>query len=398
MADIKNYLREREKREQGRDGYKSKIRKYRLTSVYRVLLGLVALLAVILLVYVQYRRHIYTDYDIVGSVLREKASDALDIRLKDTILTYSKDGAHCTDGDGEVIWNQTYEIQDVQVATCGGMVALGNYNGRNIYLGSTKEQLGSITTTMPIKDLAVAENGNVTAILSDSDVTWISTYNVKGENIYNGQTHIENSGYPVEISLSPNGELLAVSYVYIDAGVLKTNVAFYNFGPVGSNQSDYVVGVQIYQDMLVPVIQFMNNDTAFAVGDSRLMFYKGDQKPVSAGEYLYDREIQSVFYNDEYVGVVFRSNKAESKYEIRIYNTNAEFVGEYYFNMEYNDILFEEKAFIIYNETECMITTFDGTEKYNGTFSKAVNLMLPTGGAYKYVLVTDNTIDTIQLK
>jgi hypothetical protein len=361
-------------------------------------LGVVALIAIVVLVYLQYQRHVYTDYDIVSSVLRERASNAIDVRLDDSFLTYSKDGAHCTDGEGEVIWNQTYEIQDIQVATCGEMAALGSYNGRKIYLGSTKEQLGSITTTMPIKDLAVSEAGIVTAVLSDSNVTWINTYNSKGENLYSGQTHIENSGYPVEISLSPNGELLAVSYVYIDAGVLKSNVAFYNFGPVGSNQSDYVVGVQIYQDMLVPIIQFMDNETAFAVGDGRLMFYKGSQKPVSAGEYLYDREIQSVFYNEDYVGVVFRSNNAEAKYEIRIYNAEAQLVGTYYFNMEYNDIFFEEKAFIVYNETECMITTFDGTEKYNGNFSKAVNLMLPTGGVYKYVLVTDNTIDTIQLK
>lgn len=398
MADIKNYLKEREKREQSGNDYKHKIRRHHLTSVYRTLLGVVALIAIVVLVYLQYQRHVYTDYDIVSSVLRERASNAIDVRLDDSFLTYSKDGAHCTDGEGEVIWNQTYEIQDIQVATCGKMAALGNYNGRNIYLGSTKEQLSSITTTMPIRDLAVSEAGIVTAVLSDSNVTWINTYNSKGENIYSGQTHIDNSGYPVEISLSPNGELLAVSYVYIDAGVLKTNVAFYNFGPVGSNQSDYVVGVQIYQDMLVPIIQFMDNETAFAVGDSRLMFYKGSQKPVSAGEYLYDREIQSVFYNEDYVGVVFRSNNAEAKYEIRIYNAEAQLVGTYYFNMEYNDIFFEEKAFIVYNETECMITTLDGTVKYNGNFSKAVNLMLPTGGAYKYVLVTDNTIDTIQLK
>ena len=93
-----------------------------------------------------------------------------------------------------MIWNQTYEIQDIQVATCGEMAALGNYNGRNIYLGSTKEQLGSITTTMPIKDLAVSETGIVTAVLSDANVTWINTYNSKGENIYSGQTHIDNSG------------------------------------------------------------------------------------------------------------------------------------------------------------------------------------------------------------
>ena len=49
----------------------------------------------------------------------------------------------------------------------------------------------------------------------------------------------------------------------------------------------------------------MNNDTAFAAGDSRLMIFSGSQKPVTIGEYLYDDEIQSVFYSEKYVGLVF---------------------------------------------------------------------------------------------
>ena len=62
------------------------------------------------------------------------------------------------------------------------------------------------------------------------------------------------------------------------------------------------------------------------------------------------------------------------------------------------DILFEEDAMVIYNESECQIFTTEGVEKYRGNFGKSVRLMLPAGGSYKYYLVTDNTIDTIQLK
>ena len=38
MADIRSYMREKEKREQKQAGYKEKIRKHKLVSVYRVLL------------------------------------------------------------------------------------------------------------------------------------------------------------------------------------------------------------------------------------------------------------------------------------------------------------------------------------------------------------------------
>lgn len=398
MTDIKNYLKEREKREQNQTNYKYKIRKHKLTSVYRVMLIVAILAAIAALIYVQYERHIYTGYDVVSTIPREKASEAVDIPLGNSLVTYSKDGVHCTDAKGNVVWNQTYEIQDIQIATCGDMVAIGDYNGRSIYLGNTNQLFGEITTTMPIRAFTVSDSGYVTAVLTDTDVTWVNTYNSKGENIYSGQTHMYNSGYPAALSLSPNGELLAVSYVYIDAGTLKTNVAFYNFGPVGANQSDYMVSVHSYHDLLVPMVQFMNNDTMFAVGDSRLMFYKGAQKPVSVKECLLEKEILSVFHNEEYVGLVFLSDDAEAKYRMDVYNVETELVGSYYFDLDYNDIFFGQDCFTVYNETECMIMTFSGVEKYSGHFSKTVDLMMPVGSAYKYLLVTDNSIDTIQLR
>ncbi len=391
-------MREKEKREQKQAGYKEKIRKHKLTSVYRILLVIAAVAALGVLVSVQYKRHVYTGYDVTAAVERENVEGATDMRLGSAILTYSKDGAHCTDAKGTVTWNQTYEMQDPKVSACGSTVAIGDYNGRNIYVQNSEKQLGEITTTMPIRNLTVASDGTVTAILADTDITWINTYNTKGELLYQGQTHMNDSGYPGSISLSPDGELLCVSYVYVDAGVLKTNVVFYNFGPVGANNSDYIVSAYSYTDLLVPYVQFMNDSTAFAVGDSRLMIYSGGHQPVLKAEYLFDEEVQSVYYNDNYVGLVFPSEKNENRYRMDVYNTSASKVGSYYINMEYTDIFFEKENFVVYNDTECMIMTLEGIEKYSGTFAKQVGLMLPTSGAYKYMVVTDNSIDTIQLK
>ena len=398
MADIANYRKEKEKRQQNQINYEQKIRKHKMAAIYRILLVVLVLGAVTALVIVQYKRQIYTGYDIVSTIEREKSSDATDVRLQDAILTYSKDGAHCTDVKGDVSWNQTYEIQDVKLSICQDMVAIGNYNGRDIYVQSKDKQIGTITTTMPIRNVAVSATGYVTAVLADTGVTWINTYSPTGENVYEGQAYMHDGGYPAAISLSPNGELLAISYVYVDAGVVKTNIAFYNLGSVGDNYSDHIVSIYTYQDVLVPQIQFMSNDTAFAVGDSRLMIYTGSQKPVIASEYLYDEEVQSVYFNEEYIGLVFLSDKAEAQYRFDVYNAKAEKVGSYYFDMDYTDIMFEKEQFVIYNETECQIITFSNVEKYKGFFSKAVNLMLPTNTAYKYVLVTDSSIDTIQLR
>lgn len=399
MAEIKNYLREKEKRERNQINYKDKIRRHKLTSVYRFVLLAAVIIAAFALIAVQYRRHIYTGYDIINSVNREKASDAVDICLQNAILTYSKDGAHCTNMKGTVVWNQTYEISDILLSVCQNVAAIGDYNGRRIYVQSAEKQMGEITTTMPIKNLTVSAAGVVTAILEDTDVAWIYTYDATGKTLYYGQAHMSKGGYPCAISLSPNGELLAVSYLDIEAGNLKTNVAFYNFGPVGANQSDYLVSTFSYDGLVVPEICFMNNNTAFAVGDGQMMIYKGEQKPEMEALRFLEQEIQAVFHNEKYIGLVFLSDKTDAYYKMEVYNTSGNLVTECYFDIDYRRIFFEQDNFVIYNETECQIMTMDGICKYRGYFDKAVNLMLPaSGGSYRYLLITDNSIDTIQLK
>jgi hypothetical protein len=398
MADIKSYRREKEKREQIRSDYKEKIMKHKLQNVYRILLLIAALAAIVALIILQYKRHVYSGYDIVSTVLLDGSAGAENMRLSNCVLTYSKDGAHCTNAKGEVTWNQTYEIQDIKLAACQNVVAIGSYNGREIYVQDTEKQLGTISTNMPIRDIAVSATGRVTAVLSDTDVIWINTYDADGQMLYTGQAHMQESGYPVSISLSPDGVLLAVSYVYLDAGVLKTNIVFYNFGPVGENMSDHIVSIYSYSDMLVPEIHFVDNETAFAVGDSRLTIFKGGQTPTDAAGHLYDQEIQSVFYGDKYIGLVLVADDMEHNYMMDVYNTDGKKINTYYFDLEYNDIFFEEDCFVIYNETECLIMTYGGKEKFNGTFAKATELLFPASGAYKYMMVTETSIDTIQLK
>ena len=153
-----------------------------------------------------------------------------------------------------------------------------------------------------------------------------------------------------------------------------------------------------YEDMLVPDIHFMDNETAFAIGDSRIMFYKGAQKPESFAERMLDKEIFSVYYSEKYVGLVFVNDNGENYYKLEIYNTSGTKITEVEFDLDYRNIFFENDQVIIYNETECIIQTMDGVRKYEGEFHKPVNLMLPANGRFKYLLVTDNSIDTIQLK
>ncbi len=385
-------------RPQGSVDYKDKIRRHRLNGALISILIILTLSIFGVLFFVQYNNHIYTSYDIMATTERPSVQDARDVRLGSTVLTYSKDGAHCTDVKGNVLWNQTYEIQDILLDVCQNVAAIASYNGRDVYVVSSEKILGSFTTNLPIRSVSVSATGRVVVVMADTSAIHYNTYTAEGKLLFEGMATMSGSGYPMAVSLSPNGELMQISYIYLDAGVQKTHVAFYNFGPVGDNTTDSMVSVSEYKDVLIPYVRFMDNQTAFAVGDNMMMMYKGSQKPILLSQFMYDDKVKAVFYNEEYVGLVFYSETGTSLYKMKVYSADGKQVGTYEFDMEYTDVVFAKKSFIVYNDAECLVMTMDHEEKYRGTFHKSVRRMIPLKSAYKYLLVTNDSLDSIQLK
>lgn len=394
MADVKSYLKEKEKREVS---YTEKIHRHRLSSIYRFVLLAVALVAIVIVAYIQYEDRVYEGYETLSAETKEYVSGALEKRMGKGLLTYSKDGAHYTNSAGEVMWNQTYEMQNPIIALCDEVAAIADYKGNKIYVYNSSEKLGEIDTTMPVLSLCTATNGVTAAVLDGGDVTWIRTFGPTGTILVDFKTSMANYGYPFSVSLSPDGILCVVSYMYMDMGQMKSSVAFYNFGEVGKNHADNFVGGYDYADTLVPYVQFMNYNTAFAVGDDRLVLYSGKQKPQNVANILFADELQEVYYNEEYVGLVFLSELSNGK-RLDIYDTAGTKVISHELATEYTDILFDNEAYIIYNETELYIGTMDGKEKYKGTFREPVSMLIPTGKEYRYMMVTQDSIEMIKLK
>lgn len=413
MADIRSYTREKAKREtektnkesrlrlvkaESKETFQKKLFRHRLSFFYKIMLSVLVCAALIVIAVLQYKNRLYEDYEVISKVDMEMAGQATNIRLGSNILTYSKDGARCMDAKGNVLWNQTYEMQSPIVAVCGNVVAIGDFNGRTIYVQDSEKQLGTISTNLPIRNICVAQNGVVAAVLEDTKVTWIYIYDSAGKELLYFYTTIKNTGYPVSVSLSPNALLCMVSYMYVDAGVLKSSIAFYNFDEYGKNQIDNLVGGYNYTDVVVPYVQFMDNQTAFAVADDAVMFYSGSQVPELLSIHYLQTEVRSVFYNENYVGLVFNNDTGESRYRLEIYDKSGENIGTREFDMGYLEIVFHKDTFIIYNDEECLIATMDGIDKYHGGFKKTVELLVPGNGQYRYTLITGDSLDTIQMK
>lgn len=377
---------------------RSKVIAHRM-RVFAVVMGIIIVLVAIgAMYYVKLSNLLYTSYEITNTVEREHVMTAKVLSYNNYFLTYSKDGIHCTDGHGADIWSAPYEMQDPMVEICGNYVAVADYNGRSIFIFDQSGEIGNIKLNNPIRNIKISANGILAIVVDGGDITPIYLYKYDGTEIAAFRTTMTKSGYPVSVGLSQNGKLVGVSYLFLDKGVLTTRVAFYNFDEVGQNETDNLVSGYEYQEELVPMIDFIDESTAYAVANDKLMFYQGKERPTNSANILIHEKIKSVYAGDGYVGLVYLDETGERRYCLDIYNATGKKENTIKFDLEYNDIFFDHDKVVIYNASSAEIFNVQGQKKFVGEFENPVMLMLPTNNATKYVLVTNNQIQTIVLR
>ena len=183
MSNVRDYFKNREKRDERVKGisYREKIRSHKFMIFYRAILILLLAAATTAALVIQWKNKIYTESIVVSSIATTIPPNSKIIPFSGYILTYSKDGASCIDSKGNVIWNETFEMQNPMIDICQNVVAIGDYNGRNIYIMDTNSILGEVVTNKPIRSFCVSAKGIVEAVLDDSDITWIYLYATQGE-------------------------------------------------------------------------------------------------------------------------------------------------------------------------------------------------------------------------
>lgn len=395
---VLDLFKKKQKTVQEPDSFKEKLARHRLSVVYRIVIAVLLVAGVVGFFIIQMRNRLFEQWKEEFSGEFSQNSEATLETLGENALFYSHDGAYCVNRKGETVWNQTFEMQEPIIDIRDSEMAIGDYNGHTIYVMSADSIVGTIDTGKPIKSLAVSGQGIVAAVLDDSDnVTWIYLYAPDGSAIAYFKTTMGQSGYPLKTAISDNGELVAISYLYMDSLSMKTSVAFYNFGPVGRNEIDNFVSSYDYTDAITPFVRFLGNGNAVALGDSRLSFYAGDQKPISVAEVLLDGVVKSVYWGGDYVALVYNDTSGQSNYKIDIYNKEGELCDTIYESIALTDIAIKGDKIIIYNSQECRYRTIGGNDNFSGEFPEPITKLIPLEKNHQFMVLTGSEIKVLKL-
>lgn len=400
MAEIRSFKgrnTDRGKENQIEDVDK-KIRRHKQLIFYRVLIVVVLVLAIVGIIIAYEVTKNYTGYVVSSKASWTDNSGMEIIKIGDCLMTYNRDGAVCSDLNGNTVWNQTFEMQNPIVSSCGEYAAIGDYNGTTVFIVSASGLQGTINMSLPIRDLVVSGKGTVVAVVDDNPTTWLYMYSKEGAMLLSAKTSMADYGYPIDLTLSADSKMLMISYLTSADVTVASRVAFYNLQDVGDNYQDNLVSGFNYTDAVVPMVRFMTNVHSFAVADNRVMFYSGSEIPTSVREQILIENLRDVVYSESYVGLVYLNTEGDAKYRVDTYNASGNMVHQFYFDRDYKELIFANEMLYVYNGDGLDMYTMSGDEKFSGDFEIDVEKLIPGKTKDKMTIISAKEIQNITLK
>ncbi|MBE5902628.1 MAG: hypothetical protein E7280_12195 [Lachnospiraceae bacterium] len=376
-------------------------RKRRRRGILRVILPLL-LLAILgagaWLTFTKYKT--YSDYEVKSEQATEGVSESEFYDFDGKLLKVSKNGAILTNIDGSLIWNQSYEINSPMVDICEEYVAIGSRKGREVYVLDTKGLAGRIETAGELRAVEVAKQGTIAVLTQRKDSYYVNMYEPGGTKLVQGEMHIENSGYPIAMSLSEDALKLGISLVNVNNGQADTTVNFYNFGAVGQNEIDNLVKSYTYENQLIPRIVFFDESHAVAVAERKIYFYKGNQKPEETRVVRIPKDIRSLIFSDQYMGLTYNEEtEKQMTHNLMIYDCRGKQIMEKQYQQDYTTIrIMGDNEVLLLQGEHARIYTMDGTVKFKGDFEEPVLKMTQGQKGKEYYLIYENKMQKIQLK
>lgn len=384
------------------------VKKARL-KVWKKRLTILAVAAVVIAAatyggYRYYRDYQYTDYTVGWERKLDRGDSSFTgyMNFGSNLLKYSKDGASYVDNNGKNVWIQSYEMKTPIAAVNGDYAVIADQQGNSIYICDKNGGLGVATTNLPIIKVTVSAKGVVAAVLEDQKSNRINMFKKDGSvlditiiGLMGGDV-----GYPLDISMSPDGTKMIGSFVYIENGLLKSRVAFYDFSEIGKNIPTRFVGGfhDVYETSMIPRVKFLDEVYSCAFADDSISFFSSSNamSPEMLIHIPIGEEVKSVFYSSQYAGVIVGAASGEYNYRMDVYKSNGEKLFSEPFTYDYQNVDVDGEHIFLYNEDSCRVYNMWGNLKFDGSFDFTISKI--TNGSFPNSLIVTGPQNMKEIK
>ncbi len=371
-------------------------RERRIRWIWRIA-AVVLVLAAAIGFYSYNRLHSFQDYMITKSTENSMTSGTQYEAVGKYLFRYNTDGVSCVTRSNELRWSVTYSMQAPIADVCDTTMAIAEQQGTQIYVVNEDGLMGNFDCLLPILKVRVSKQGVVAAVLQDEDVTWINLYELDGTIIASDKTTVLDSGYPMDVDISPNGENMMVSYLHITEGVMTSDIVFYNFGSAGDSKDDHVVNRESIEGAVVPEVYYADNSTAVAVADNGFTVFKGGSTPKKSVECRFEDEIVSAFHDEQRIGFLFANDDGETDYRLEFYTYGGRQRVSEEINADFEDIRMQNGQLLMSSPSSCTVYTSSGRLRFSSSYEKEIVDFFYFSEFRRYLVITSDSFDSIRI-
>lgn len=382
------------------DEYNKKIKEHRKGMAKKVI-SVVFILLIVIVSFLLWRSvRSYNSYSVIRENKRTDSKAAKYQEFDGKILGYSNDGAVYMSKDYELLWNQAFEMKAPRIDEAGKYLLIYDYGGSTLFIITPDGVEKKIETTKPIQRACIAKQGSVAVLMKEGNVSYVKLFNKSGKELAGGEFYQDKGTFPVDVALSTDAQKLGVCMLDVSNGNVSTTISFYNFGSVGQNEIDNNVGTYTYQDVMIPKIKYVSANRMIAFGDTQILMFEGSQKPEQKAELKIDYQIESLFYNDTYIGTTSAVPTEDGiHHHIVVYDMKGKIIMENDTGMSYKEIEFlDNNEICIRNDKQCEIYTTHGIKKFSYAFENSLVKIMSGMTSRDYTFIFEEETQEVRLR
>lgn len=370
-----------------------------LKKRYIVSLIVAALFVVAVVLYCFFMQ--FQDFNVEEILHSETAGKTNYERAFGGLMMYNPDGVILMDESGNTKWNVSFEMQDPRVVKNEAYAIVYDRQGSSLEILNATGEISRINTSFPITSACLSKKGEVSVIMQIQDTSYITTYASEGSIIAQGEIHAQEGGYPMAISLSDNGETLALSVLHLSGGTIETNIVFYDFSGEKNIKEKKESKSYTIDNEVVPVIDYISGGNLLAIGTNSIYMFTSGPDAEMSRDIVLENEIKSSVHNEEYFGIISESENESGEIinVLDFYSVNGVKRFSKEIDVSYNkcELMDNNEVFMSDGKTASIYTTL-GVRKFYHEFESDVSDIIPTDNLWNYYLLQAGELSRIKIK
>lgn len=321
--------------------------------------------------------------------------------FSDGILQYGANGASFYNASSKIAWSASYEMKNPAVAVQGDYALVYDQGDKTAVILNADEGLGgNVLTELPITKGTISAYGVVALLVEEDLANNMLFYNKLGSQLeIKVRTLMNESGYPMDMSFSPDGQMMIASFVYIDSGVMQNRIVFYSFDTDKNTSTHAIAAFQQYGDTLFADVEFLSNDRAAAFGDGRIVLYslKKRTDPQELRVIEPEGRITNLAYDGSHIAFAATNGDLVQSRLLYLYNTDGTMIFDTETTFDFSALYLGENGLYLTGSSTVQYLNLKGKTCFTGSLDCNILQLVSGKKGAEFLVVTNQMLKYLKL-